>query len=302
VPTVRQLEYLVAIADVRHFRRAAELVNTTQPTLSGQLKALEERLGIELVERSRSRVVMTPAGSEIVDIARRILRDVREIRAISSSHNKKLAGVVRLGVPASIGPSLVPRLLQDLRKEYPDLKFYVREENPLTLVNALSDGTYDIVIGPLPLAHEHFETLELYIEPLHLIVPVDHALAKLTEVNAKDLKALGVLTLENNHPLAVLVATYCSSVGATILRDFPGTSLDTLREMVGSGLGAAFLPSLYIKTNLSKDKNIRILPITARPLQRSIGMAWRGSGAHNNRYAELARFLKATSDRVVGPL
>ncbi len=301
MPTVRQLEYLVAIAEVRHFRRAAEQVNTTQPTLSGQLKALEERLGVQLVERSRSRVVMTPTGSEIVDIARRVLRDVREIRAIGSSHNRKLAGIVRLGVPASIGPSLVPRLIQDLRKEYPDLKFFVREDNPLHLPNALSDGTYDLVIGPLPFAGQ-FESIELYVEPFYLAVPSDHALAKKTEIIGGDLKGLGVLTLEAGHPLGSMVSAYCATVGAHVLRDFPGNSLDTLREMVSTGLGVTFLPGLYVKTNLSKDKNLRCLALSGRPLQRTVGLMWRGSGAHINRYAELAQFLSVTAHRVVGPL
>jgi LysR family transcriptional regulator, hydrogen peroxide-inducible genes activator len=302
VPTVRQLEYLVAIADVRHFRRAAEQVNTTQPTLSGQLKALEERLGVELVERSRSRVVMTPVGTEIVGLARRILSDVREIRAIGTSHNKKLAGIVRLGVPQSIGPSLVPRLTQDMRREFPDLKFFVREENPLQLPNALANGTYDLVIGPLPFVGEAFDTLELYTEPLLLALPSNHELARKSEVTAADVKALSILTLDATHPLSVMVRHYCQSVGAKVLTDFSGNSLDTLREMVATGLGCAFLPALYVKTTLSKDKSIKTVEVTGRPLVRRVGLAWRKSGAQAHRLSGLVQFLKATSDRVIGPL
>lgn len=304
VPTVRQLEYLVAIADVRHFRRAAEQVNTTQPTLSGQLKAMEDRLGIELVERSRSRVVLTPAGSEIVEIARRVLRDVREIRAIGVSHNKKLAGVVRLGLPASIGPSLVPKLVPDLKKEYPDLKFYVREELPGALPNGLAGGMYDIVIGPLPFAGGEFETLELYEEPLLLVVAADHPLARKVNVSPDDLRDLGILTLEAGHPLHALVEQYCSWAGANLLKNYAGNSLDTLREMVAMGLGAAFLPGLYVKTNLTKDKSLKVIEVSGRPLARTVGVAWRrtGNGTGQNRFAELANFMKETADKVIGPL
>ena len=303
MPTVRQLEYLVAIADIRHFRRAAELVNTTQPTLSGQLKALEERLGVELVERSRSRVVLTPAGTEIVEIARRILRDAREIRAIGASHNKKLAGVVRLGLPSSIGPSLVPKLVPDLKKEYPDLKFYVREEAPSALPNGLAGGLYDIVIGPLPFADGEFEALELYTEPLLLAVAADHPLARKSEIGASDMKDLGVLTLEAGHPLTTLVEAYCACVGAHVLKNYASNSLDTLREMVASGLGASFLPGLYVKTNLSKDKSVRILEITGRPLTRTVGVAWRKSTINGRgRYSDLAEFMKLTAERVIGKL
>lgn len=302
MPTVRQLEYLVAISDIKHFRRAAETVNTTQPTLSGQLKALEDRLGVELVERSRSRVMMTPAGAEIADIARRILRDVREIRAIGTSHSKKLAGVVRLGVPHSIGPSLFPRLTQDLRREYPDLKFFVREENPLQLPNALADGTYDVVIGPLPFAGGEFDTIELYDEPLMLAVASNHSLAKKAEVTGDDIKALHIITLDAAHPMGVMVRHYCSGIGARVMSDYPGNSLDTLREMVATGLGAAFLPALYVNSALGKDKSIKVLNIKGRPLVRRVGIAWRKSGAHTNRLAGLAAFLKATSDKVVGQL
>jgi LysR family transcriptional regulator, hydrogen peroxide-inducible genes activator len=302
VPTVRQLEYLVAIADVRHFRRAAEQVNTTQPTLSGQLKAMEDRLGLELVERSRSRVVLTPAGAEIVDIARRVLRDVREIRAIGVSHNKKLAGVIRLGLPSSIGPSLVPKLVPGLKKEYPDLKFYVREEAPGALPNGLAGGMYDIVIGPLPFASGEFETLELYNEPLDLVVAADHPLARKSAVLAADLRDLGILALEAGHPLHVLVEQYCSRVGANLLKNYAGTSLDALREMVAMGLGAAFLPGLYVKTNLAKDKTVKVIELPGRPLSRSVGVAWRKTGNGKGRYAELAGFMKATADKVIGPL
>ena len=134
MPTLRQLDYLVAIADTRHFRRAAEHTNTTQSTLSSQLKALEERLGLELVERSSTRVVVTPCGEEIVAIARRMLRDAQTIREIAKTRLKGLSGVLRAGVPPTIGPSLLPRAIPLLRRNYPQLQLHVREEPPSRLL------------------------------------------------------------------------------------------------------------------------------------------------------------------------
>lgn len=299
MPTVRQLEYLVAIADVRHFRKAAERVNTTQPTLSGQLKALEERLGVELVERSRSRVGMTPVGAEIVEVARRVLRDVREIRALGATHNRKLAGVVRLGLPASVGPSLVPRLVPDLRREYPDLKFYVREDEPVALPNALADGTYDLIIGPMPLGGPEFETVELYTEPLQLIVPSNHPLSKKGRVGKVDLAELGLVTLGPSHPLHVTTQAFAKQVGAHVLRDYVGTSLDALREMVATGLGATLLPNLYVKTSLTKDKTIHVVELQGASPTRTVGMAWRRAGSKPSRYGELASFMKSTAEKVI---
>lgn len=302
MPTIRQLEYLVAIADVRHFRRAAERVNTTQPTLSGQLKALEERIGVVLVERSRSRVSLTPVGSEVVEIARRILRDTREIRAIGEAHQKKLSGIVRLGLPPSIGPYLVPRLIPDVRREFPDLKFYAREDASQVLPNALADGTFDIIITMLPVGSTDSEAIELYKEPVYLAVPIDHPLAKHTEVSRADLRGLQVLTLGPAHGFHHLVRQLCEESGARIMSDYEGTSLDALREMVGTGLGVSFFPGLYIKTQLVKDKSIRTIAISGKPVSRTVGMAWRKTSSRRERYSELARFIVSTVDRAVGKM
>ena len=137
MPNIRQLEYLLAIADTLHFRRAAERCNTTQPTLSEQLKALEQKLGVLLVERNRSRVVMSPVGLQIVEVARRVLVDVAEIRALADSGGRELTGLLRLGLPPTIGPYLLPHVLPALHKAHPDLKLYIRESPPSALPGAL---------------------------------------------------------------------------------------------------------------------------------------------------------------------
>jgi LysR family hydrogen peroxide-inducible transcriptional activator len=292
VPTVRQLEYLVAVADVRHFRRAAERVHTTQPTLSGQLKALEERLGVQLVERSRSRVVMTPIGAEIVEVARRVLRDVKDIRSLAASREDRFAGLIRLGLPPTIGPFLVPRLVPDLHREYPKLKLYVREEVPYTLPPGLNDGSHDVVIMPLPVRGSDFETMELFKEPLYLAMPKDHVLSRKDVIHRNDLRNAPILALGSGHQLTQQVQQLCDEVGARLQFDFEGTSLDTLREMVGTGLGLTFLPGLYVKTTLLRDKSIKTMPIAGLKPTRTIGMIWRKSAARRASFEELGRFFR----------
>ena len=177
MPNLRQLEYLVALDQTRHFRRAAERANTTQPTLSEQLKALEVRLGAQLVERTRNKVMITPLGAQIVQIARRMLADADEIRALALSGGRELAGILRLGLPASIGPYLLPFIIPELQKRYRGLKLYVREELPSGLPSALAEGRHARGLSWLPVNHGELVFDEFVREPLYHAVARAHPLA-----------------------------------------------------------------------------------------------------------------------------
>ncbi|RMF83640.1 MAG: hydrogen peroxide-inducible genes activator [Planctomycetota bacterium] len=293
MPTLRQLEYLVAIADTRHFHKAAAKANVSQPTLSGQLKALEERLGAQLVERSRASVVMTETGEKIVAIARRMLRDAAEIRELAAGGRGALGGVLRIGLPPTIGPYLLPSVLPDLRKRYPGLKLYVREDLPQTLPIALGEGRYDLVIAPAPLAFDGLRTVLLFREPLYLAVSRDHPLAGRKRIRRSDLAGQDVLALGSGYQLHTVVVALCESCGARVRLDYEGTSLDMLREMVATGLGVSFFPGLYVKTVLARDKGLRTLRLSGKPLQRSVGIAWRKTSARSGQYMELAEMMRA---------
>ena len=292
MPSVRQLEYLLAIAETRHFRRAAERVNTTQPTLSGQLKALEDRLGAQLVERTRSRVVLTPIGVEVAETARRVLRDVQNIRDLCARQGDGMAGVMRLGVPPTVCPYLLPRVVPDLHKSYPALKLYAREDLPQPLLRGLDDGSHDAIIMPLPIQGADFKTVELYREPLLLAVPSDHRLAKKGVVQSADLANEDVLTLGPAYQLHTIVVSLCEELGARVRYDYEGTSLDTLREMVSVGLGVTFLPSLYVRSVLTRDPSIKVLEIRGRAVYRTIGMAWRRSSARQDAFGAIADVIR----------
>ncbi len=292
VPSLRQLEYLVAVAETRHFRRAAERVNTTQPTLSEQLKVLEERLGSQLVERSTARVVLTPIGTQVVEIARRMLKDASEIRSLAASGGKDLNGLLRLGLPPTIGPYLMQRSAPKLHRAYPGLRLYVREDLPQSLPRSLEEGTHDVIICPLPFRGAELDSVVLFREPLHLTVAADHPLAKKDRAVLADIKGQDVLTLGPGHQLHEAALDLCKATGARLRYDFEGTSLDMLREMVVMGLGITFMPGLYVKSELTHDKGVRIIEIKDRKLYRTISMAWRKSSARRETFERLAGFFK----------
>lgn len=292
MPNLRQLEYLVAIADTCHFRRAAEKTNATQPTLSEQLKSLEVRLGAKLVERSRSRVVLTPVGQQVVEVARRMLADANEIRSLAASGNTGLSGVMRLGLPPTIGPYLLPHVIPELHATYPGLKLYVREELPNSLPGALEEGRHDMIISLLPVRGAEFVVEPLFREPLYLAVAEDHALAKQDGCRRHDLEGLDVLALGPGHQLHNAVLELCSEFGARLRYEYEGTSLDTLREMVAMGLGVTFLPGLYVRAVEGIDHSIKAMELTDRSVYRTVGLAWRKSSPGQAHYQELAQLLR----------
>lgn len=292
LPSLRQLEYLVALAETRHFRRAAERCNTTQPTLSEQIKSLEKRLGVQLIERHRSGVLLTTIGAQITEVARRILRDAGEIRSIAAGADQTLRGVLRLGVPSTIGPYLLPHIVPDIHRAYPELKLYVREDLPQILARALEAGDYDLIITPLPVRGEELYTVELFREPLFLTVGTDHPLAQRDRVQKSDLEGEVVLTLGPGHQLHDVVHSLCEELGALMRRDYEGTSLDMLREMAITGLGVTFMPGLYARRELVNDTNLKLLQLHGRFIYRTIGMAWRKSTARHPTLEKLASFCR----------
>ena len=292
MPNLRQLEYLVALADTLNFKRAAERTNATQPTISEQLRALEERLRVQLVERSPRRVMLTPVGRQIVDVARRMLRDADEIRMLAASGGRELSGLLRLGLPPTIGPYLLPSALPSLHKAYPSLRLYVRESLPEELPRMLDDARLDLAITLLPVAGAELCSVPLFREPLMLTVAGDHPLAARASLRRDDLRGLDVLTLGPGHQLHDAVMSLCSEFGANLRSDFEGTSLHTLREMVVMGLGVTFLPGLYVQREIDSEPNLRTIPIEGRTIYRTVGLVWRKSSALEADYERLADFFR----------
>ncbi|MDF1719332.1 MAG: hydrogen peroxide-inducible genes activator [Minwuia sp.] len=297
MPSLRQLEYLVALSDMRHFRKAAEKTGVSQPTLSAQISALEQRLGVQLVERSRSAILLTDAGRRIEQIARQMLRQAQEIRDVATISQGRMGGTIRMGLPPTIGPFLLPRLLPGLHAEHPDFKMYVREDVPDALAPALADGVHDVIIAPLPLRGHDIDSRPIFREPLFVVVAEDHPLARKGSLDRMDLRGEDVLALERGHQLHEQVEQLCSEFGARLQFDFEGTSLDTLRQMVALGMGISFLPGLYVQTILTQESGVVALPLTGRGLFRTIGMAWRRTSPRIQDFGVLGDLVQATVAR-----
>lgn len=299
MPSLKRLRYLVAVAETLHFRRAAVLCNISQPTLSGQLQELEERLGVQLVERSRSRVVLTPIGREIATRAKRVLSDVNDIVEMAKYGGAPFGGTVRVGVLPTVGPYLLPHLLPDLHRTYPYLKLYLRERVTQTLEEGLHDGTFDALLTPLPISGVDTVSVALYREPMVVTLPANHPLVHKTVIERTDLKGETVLALEPGHRLYEQVRDLCAQYGATISLDFGGTSLDTLRLMVGMGMGISLLPALYARSETPKDPNVVVRPLRNRPPSWVIGMTWRRQSARAAEFSILADlFQRILSEKV----
>jgi LysR family transcriptional regulator, hydrogen peroxide-inducible genes activator len=293
MPSLRQLQYLVALSETGHYRLAAEKVHVSQPTLSAQLMALERRLGVQLAERNRSPVILTGAGVEILRVAKHIVAGVKEIHDISKVHCEGLSGVLRLGLPTSISGYLLPTFLPKLHHDFPKLRFHIREDFPALLPDALAEGRFDFLIVPLPVRRADFATQRVFREPLYLAVPSGHRLAEQKTVNPEELRGEPILALEKGHALHEQVQQICEDVEAHILTDYEGTSLNTLHQMAATGLGLTFLPGLYARSLGSGDPGIALLTLKNKPLYRSIGLVWRESSPHAKDFNRIAHYLRA---------
>ncbi|MCW8915525.1 MAG: LysR substrate-binding domain-containing protein, partial [Magnetovibrio sp.] len=273
--TFRQLQYLVAIADELHFGRAAKRLNVAQPTLSIQFSTLEQKLGRKLIERDRKSVFVTPLGREVVERARQILNDVQGLSDFVNASRSELSGKLKLGVPPTLGPYLLPHMVPVMHKRYPRLKLYIREGTPQNIQDALVRGELDMVLTPSPIVHSTLKVCHLFEEALFVVGAPDHELCSKPEIALEDLRGQKILTLETGHHLHAQVRQLCDAHGAEMLFDYEGTSLDTLRHMVGMGTGLSFFPELYILSEMRSQKEVKVIQLKGPKISREVCMAWR---------------------------
>jgi LysR family transcriptional regulator, hydrogen peroxide-inducible genes activator len=292
---IQQLRYLVAIADTLSFSRAAETCHVTQPTLSMQLKDLEEQLNTQLVERTRSRVILTPVGAEIARRARSILADVEDIKEIARRDGSEATNsTLRIGVVQTVGAYLLSLVVPRLRQASPDLRITVREDRLENLPQNLSDGTYDFLLLPHEPEHPDFTSVRLMREPLHLVLPSDHRLARFETIDPEALCEETILTMELTHNLYEQIARLCGDVGAIHIQDYAGTTLDTLRQMVAIGMGLSLLPALYIRSEVLREKLVVARPLSHSAPTRDLTMVWRKSSPRQTMFEALAASFKSS--------
>ncbi|QHD69669.1 LysR family transcriptional regulator [Sphingobium yanoikuyae] len=289
MPTLQQLRYLVAVADTLSFSRAALACHVTQPTLSLQLKELEGRLNAQLVERTRARVLLTPAGKDIAQRARRVLADIDDIREVARHDDlNPLEGTLQMGVVQTVGAYVLSVAMPSLRAKFPDLRIFVREDRFENLPSKLSDGTHDLLLLPEKIAHPDFTSEQLIREPLQLVMPADHRLANLEVVQPEDIAGETILVMEQGRRLHDEIAALCNEFGAIQAQDFAGTTLDTLRLMVTTGMGLSLLPALYVRSDILRETLIVARPLARKAPVRDVTMAWRRSSPLGGAYRTLA--------------
>jgi LysR family hydrogen peroxide-inducible transcriptional activator len=287
-PSIRQIEYFVAIVEASSFRRAAQRLRVSQPTLTNQILALEEALGLQLFERSRAGTVLTAVGGELLPGARRLLEEFQGLIDRAESVSRGPAGTYRLGVTPTLGPYLLPHILPALHKRYSALRLYVREDAPCDLEAGLAAGKHDLILTPLPVDDPRLTVVPLLREPLRLVLSSEHRLAGRKRIDRRDLAGESVLTIEEHHHLHKQIEQLCTRLGAQLRRDYEGTSLDTLRHMVVMGMGVAFLPALYIRSEIHRPRELRVATVHGEVIERTHALAWRASSPARPLFREIA--------------
>ncbi|MEQ8233626.1 MAG: hydrogen peroxide-inducible genes activator [Gammaproteobacteria bacterium] len=291
-PSLRQLEYFLAVAECESFRRAAERLGISQPTLTAQISALETLLGVRLFERSRSGTRLAPVGRELLGNARRVIEELDGFVDAADTVRNGPGGTYRLGVPPTLGPYLLPHLLPDLHRQYANLRLYVREDTQRDLETGLSSGRHDLVLCPLPLDSNEFVVTPLFREPVKLVVHEDHELAQRDGVAAEDLRNADILSIEEHHRFYRQVEQLCQRLGARLSRDYQGTSLDALRHMVVMGMGHAFLPALYVMSEIHDQSQLVVTEIDGEPVVRAHALVWRSAAPSRAFFQRLAGDMK----------
>jgi LysR family hydrogen peroxide-inducible transcriptional activator len=276
---LKDLRYLVAVADTRHFGRAAELCFVSQPTLSTQLKKLEEYLGVQLIERQPKRVALTAPGVEIVARARRILEATDEVITLARSHRDPLAGTLRVALLPTIGPYLLPRVAREIKKALPRLELRLYEYPTAAMLAKLRAGEIDLGILALPVDLDGLEARDLYNEPFMVAVSSTHPLAKRPTIRVQDLAGETLLLLEDGHCLRDQALAVCGQVGVHEKQDFRATSLETLRQMVATGAGVTLLPELATLGAYRHARGVVVRPFVRPAPVRKIGGVWRKTTA-----------------------
>ena len=289
---IRDLRYLVAIADLKHFGRAAEACFVSQPTLSTQLKKLEEELGVALVERAPRWVMLTPAGRDIAERARRILGEVEQLREAARRATDPEAGAVRLGLFPTLGPYLLPHVVPRIRARFPRLELLLVEEKTEVILRMLREGRLDAGILALPLHDDQLHVEPLFEEPFVLAVPQQHPLAGAKgALQLDDLANESLLLLEDGHCLRDQALDVCHLAGAGEKSGFRATSLETLRQMVAANVGITLLPMLAVQPPVPPSESIRLLPFAQTEPSRRIAMVWRRSSAMDGFLHKLAEII-----------
>ncbi len=298
---LRDLRYLVALAEHRHFGRAAHASHVSQPTLSTQIRKLEEELGVTLVERTPRKVLLTEVGREVVQHAREVLNEVDQIHAVARRTLDPESGTIRLGIFPTLAPYLLPHVIPSVRKRFPRLELLLVEEKTEVVLRQLREGRLDAGVLALPIHDHQLHSELLFEEPFVLAVPEGNALATRQLLKLDDLADQSLLLLEDGHCLRDQALEVCKLAGAGERSGFRATSLETLRQMVAANVGVTLLPTLAIKPPIPQVDNVHLLEFRGRAPSRRIAMVWRKSSAMDGFLHELAAVFRDLPPDLLDP-
>lgn len=290
---LRDLEYLVAVDEERSFHRAAARCYVSQPTLSGQLKKLEERLGVSLIERTTRQVVITDVGRAVVEQARQALTEARAVEQIAATFHDPMVGELQVGLIPTVAPYLLPLIMSPLKRVFPELKLWLHEQQTAVLLERLRKAELDLLILALPVAgSEAFAEEELFREPFWLALPKGDPLAGNSEARLADIDRRELMLLEEGHCLREHALDVCLSAGASEYGGFHATSLETLRHMVGEGVGITLMPQLSVPVRRSRSDAVQYRPFSSPAPSRRIGMLWRQGSYRETAFKALAETIR----------
>ncbi|CAH0541679.1 DNA-binding transcriptional regulator OxyR [Vibrio marisflavi] len=289
---IRDFEYLVALAEHKHFRKAAEACFVSQPTLSGQIKKLEDELGSPLLERSSRRVLFTDSGLQLIEQAKTILREVKVFKEMAKEQTGEMSGPMNIGFIPTVGPYLLPKIVPAIKEQFGELELFLHEAQTHQLVQQLEDGKLDCLVLASVEETAPFKEIEVYEEPMSIAVPCDHEWASLAELDMLELNGKTVLALGDGHCLRDQALGFCFAAGAKDDERFKATSLETLRNMVAAGAGITLLPELSLPKEKQKDGVCYIKAVNPIPT-RSIVLAYRPGSPLRNRFEQLAEFIQS---------
>ncbi len=287
---LRDLHYVVAVADLRNFSQAAEQCNVSQPTLSGQIKKLEEQLGVALFERTNKRVMPTQAGEAIILSARRILREAHSIEEIAANAHDPLAGTFRLGAFPTLASYIFPDLVPAIKQALPKLRLILVEDKTAVLLEKLHSGALDAALLALPVYDDYLVSQALFDDEFLLAVPPQHPLAKEKSVKQSALAKHKLLLLEEGHCLRDQALDVCQLHNIPQEEDFRATGLETLREMVKAGTGITLMPRLATRKD---EHNICYVPLSNPTPSRTIGLVWRKTTTRQEALEKIAAVAEA---------
>ncbi len=288
---LRAIHYLVTLADMRHFSKAAERCHVSQPTLSTQIRKLEEELDVQLVERSPRKVMLTEVGAEIVERARALLAEVNSIKAIARRSHDPHSGTLRLGIFPTLAPYFLPHVIPEIRRRFPRLTLRLFEEKTEDVMTMLSHGRLDAGLLALPIEAEQLVSRVLFEEPFVLALAESHPLAERKTISMNDLQDQELLLLEDGHCLREQALEVCQLTGAHEKLDFHATSMETLRQMVAAGTGITLMPVLSVKPPVAHTANLLTRPFDDPAPKRTIALVWRKSSVLSGFLEELAEVL-----------